>query len=370
MRQRSGKGQGVRACVDELVTELIRLLPDAFVQGRAKAIHDARVATRRLTAVVDVFEPVLKDRHRRPFVKALRRIRRRLRDLRDLDVQIDHLQRVRSPIGIAPAAQWVLIRLRRRRQTLFAKISTRFDLHEAVVALGTSCALRDDLSQAPDAIDPCLARSLHAQFTDFARLADRLLAPQPTVAGSADADGHRDADPGLSASEGDAGDATPHALRIAGKLLRYTLEIARADGHPVAPAARRTYKRMQDLLGLWHDYVVLSDVAVQLALDQCLSLRDPVMHRQVLRLTQDMARRAQNQWQWFGRLWRAKHLGLRDAILAIFPAATPAVAVTDAAPAPLPDTTPFDVLLVPVPHAAAAPQSSSRPGPQGRLHRT
>src|SRR5439155_26632862 len=48
----------------------------------------------------------------------------------------------------------------------------------------------------------------------------------------------------------------PHELRIAGKLLRYTFEMLRfTRGHKPPANVVRTFKRMQDALGDWHDQV-------------------------------------------------------------------------------------------------------------------
>jgi len=44
----------------------------------------------------------------------------------------------------------------------------------------------------------------------------------------------------------------PHELRIAGKQLRYTVEMMQKSGHRPGTAFVRTVKRMQEELGLWH----------------------------------------------------------------------------------------------------------------------
>ncbi len=46
-----------------------------------------------------------------------------------------------------------------------------------------------------------------------------------------------------------AGGHDPHALRIAGKALRYTLEMAVESGRPLPAAVAKAFKRMQDALG-------------------------------------------------------------------------------------------------------------------------
>ena len=77
---------------------------------------------------------------------------------------------------------------------------------------------------------------------------------------------------------GSAADRDPHELRIAGKALRYTLEMAVESGHPLPAAVTRTFKRMQDALGAWHDMVVLAERALHATLDAGLAYHDPALH--------------------------------------------------------------------------------------------
>src|SRR3954470_24134003 len=84
------------AYLDELVENLRRLIPSAIRGNDADAIHDARVATRRLKAALDLLETAIDQRRLRPFAKTLRKLRRRLGPLRDLDVMGDHLRELKK----------------------------------------------------------------------------------------------------------------------------------------------------------------------------------------------------------------------------------------------------------------------------------
>ena len=53
-----------------------------------------------------------------------------------------------------------------------------------------------------------------------------------------------------------------HELRIAGKLLRYTLELAEPLGYQLSPSVLKSFKQLQEALGLWHDDVVLGERAL------------------------------------------------------------------------------------------------------------
>ena len=53
------------------------------------------MATRRLKAALDLLKPVLSDEHLKPFSKVLKKFRRRLGPMRDLDVMIEHLGEIK-----------------------------------------------------------------------------------------------------------------------------------------------------------------------------------------------------------------------------------------------------------------------------------
>ena len=74
--------------MDELVESMRKDTPAALKQFDEDAIHDTRVATRRLKAALELLEPVLSDAHRKPVAKAGKRLRRRLGPMRDLDVML------------------------------------------------------------------------------------------------------------------------------------------------------------------------------------------------------------------------------------------------------------------------------------------
>src|ERR1700690_2598066 len=82
--------------LDELVDELRDLTPTAARGEDADAVHDARVATRRLKAALDLMDQVVARKHRKPLTRISRSLRKRLGELRDLDVMLDHLSKIKS----------------------------------------------------------------------------------------------------------------------------------------------------------------------------------------------------------------------------------------------------------------------------------
>src|SRR5439155_3822083 len=111
----------------------------------------------------------------------------------------------------------------------------------------------------------------------------------------------------------------PHAVRIAGKLLRYTVEMAEVEGHKLPPSVLRSFKKMQDALGLWHDYVVLAETAMEISVDEILAATDPMMQQRVLDLVSLALKRSQSHLGKFSELWKDRGPEISEAIRAAFP---------------------------------------------------
>ena len=276
--------------MDGMVETLRDLLPKALDHFDEDAVHHARVATRRLRAALDLLAPKLSAERLRPFGRALRKLRRRLGPLRDLDVMIEHMATLPASSPHATAAEWLSEQLLRERRALRAKLAEKNKKKSpaaALAKLGNWLGLRPDVAALDDAVTPLLSESLGPQLDDFVQRADRIAAVQH--AGS-------DTPPGAGED--------PHALRIAGKLLRYTLELAAATGQTLPRLHLKTFKRFQDALGLWHDHAVLIQTAMRMAVDTDLAIHNRQRHRQVLMLINAMRRRGDAHMSRFSRLWR------------------------------------------------------------------
>ena len=95
--------------IDELVEELRGHVPKAMKHWDAEAIHQSRVATRRLKAALDLLKPVLSDEHLKPFSRVTRKLRRRLGPMRDLDVMIEHLGDLNPSHMQRPLPGWISV---------------------------------------------------------------------------------------------------------------------------------------------------------------------------------------------------------------------------------------------------------------------
>jgi CHAD domain-containing protein len=126
----------------------------------------------------------------------------------------------------------------------------------------------------------------------------------------------------------------PHELRIAGKALRYTLEMF-VESLPAASRPKglqATFKKMQDQLGEWHDFVVLAETALQLSLERRLALHNAPLQDNVADLTRYLLARGGKQLSQFVVLWRERGREIEETIQTLA-APAPADAAAGANPA-------------------------------------
>ena len=201
----------------------------------AEALHDFRVALRRLRTLLRAFRPELGD-------AVPKRLQRRLRDLtrattaaRDAEVQLTWVRAHRGEVGRRPGLSWFVTRLADRRDRAYA------DVREHVVPAFRQLErrVRRGLNHAAAPAGPAgplfaaaAARGIHDQATALEQELAAARAP-------------RDVD-------------AIHRARIAAKRLRYLLESLAGDGALAAALVDRL-KALQDLLGELHDLQVLSE---------------------------------------------------------------------------------------------------------------
>lgn len=269
------------------------------------AIHQARVATRRLKAAIDLLQPLLSDEPRLEFARSLRKLRRTLGPLRDADVMLDHLESLRVPEGLAAGAAWVTRRMREHKADLRREAARKLTPRKALARLESWVDLEQEVRESHAAAPPLLARVAPVQVRDFAARADRVATREKaTAAPQAPADDH----------EGE----NVHELRVAGKLLRYTLELAEPLGYNVPRSIAKDFKKLQDALGLWHDFAVLTDKMLSLAIETHLAARCPEVYGQVLNLARLCWARSERYLYQFCNLWTAGGAVLGEGVIGIF----------------------------------------------------
>jgi CHAD domain-containing protein len=253
----------------------------------AEQIHQLRVWTRRASAALKLFEPALPSSQAKKMKKLLRKLRRTAGDIRDCDIQLQRFRHQQSAIPKRVIRE--ILRERRHARQKLKEVRSR---------------LRND-SRMEKLIERLLEKigwpKRHSSrdapsFSTFCRHQLRPLA-----------------DEFFNLAEADLNDTeTLHALRIAGKRLRYALELA-----PAAMPAREhrqlcaSLNKVQDRLGDVCDQLAAID-HVQDGLNQTKKkkhrrLLDELLQKERRRLDKSLAklirwwpqqrRRLHQQWQ-------------------------------------------------------------------------
>lgn len=221
-----------RRIVGDQARELKRLRRPAR-RGDVEAVHDLRVATRRLRAALRVFADYLPRPVR--LRRGLRRLARRLGAVRDRDIVAALLEvQLAQHLGEDERRRLAaLLRgLRRQRARALAKLARRLGsadqgrLRRRAKRLAGAGVPGDD---EPAAIG--LTRAVTLLAADVSR--------QPAML------------------EAEPGEDDLHRLRIAVKRLRYALEFHAGAGALAYEAELDTARALQDCLGELHDVDVL-----------------------------------------------------------------------------------------------------------------
>jgi hypothetical protein len=102
----------------------------------------------------------------------------------------------------------------------------------------------------------------------------------------------------------------------------------------------RTFKRMQEALGLWHDFVVVTEWAMRASLEGLLAHHDTKLQADVLSLARLTLSRSEQRLNKFAVLWKEEGPALTKTIRASFPITQPPPpAVTESQTGPDPTAT-------------------------------
>lgn len=197
-----------------------------------EAVHDMRVAIRRLRAAVRAFKPGFPKPLRRTLKDELAWLAQVLGDVRDIDVQLVHLSKqkqARRGVTLEPLRRHLLAQRKRRRAPLKAALNApRYtQLLAALDAFAITAVERDD------SVKPVARRGRRALRKSLRRLMR---------------DGRRA-----------MADPTPeplHALRISAKRVRYLLEFLKEMTGRPGLRLTKALVELQDTLGMQHDAVV------------------------------------------------------------------------------------------------------------------
>ena len=227
--------------VQKRLTRLAQTKNFETAKDPVEALHDFRVASRRLRAFVDVFGPLLDPEIAIRAKRPLRKVTRAVRELRDWDVQTALLaERLgRATVEIEKIALEELLAAVAKRRKREARLTHRrlrkVNLDE--VHFSVCATLGATVTRLP-APGPATLQFLWELLEPFARA---------TAV-------NRPPDDGLEHAE------WMHEFRIRLKKLRYALELFEPAFGTAFGALYAPVEGLQELLGQHHDLVVLSDL--------------------------------------------------------------------------------------------------------------
>ncbi|MBE7555916.1 MAG: CHAD domain-containing protein [Anaerolineales bacterium] len=224
-----------------------------------EAVHDMRVATRRMRAAFRVFEAGLRKKATRPLLDGLRAAGRNLGRVRDLDVLLEKLDRYQAalpesdPAGLQPLREMWLMQRKQARQELLAYLDSKKyrqfkqDFLKFVTSPGLGAKAIPTDKPVPYQLRHLVQCLIYKRF-EAVQAYDRVL--------------------------GEASLETLHQLRISFKQFRYALEyfaeILGKEGRRVIGEV----KILQDHLGELNDAKVAAEMLSELLADWVKSRPD------------------------------------------------------------------------------------------------
>jgi CHAD domain-containing protein len=235
---------GVQALLKQLRT-LRREMAGVRQNADIECVHRMRVASRRLRSVLPLFADCLPPKRARTWRKQLRRVTRPLGAARDTDVQIafvQHFMQECQDESVRPGVARLLLRLQQQRQHLQPPVVKALDWLTAHRWVETVMhTVRQGSKQIRSSESTTLPLQTYQQIQQV--ITGRLNALLDSAA----------------AVQGPSAQTELHALRIAVKRLRYTMEAFEPLYHEAFTTPLHTARTLQDLLGDLHDCDVWLD---------------------------------------------------------------------------------------------------------------
>lgn len=218
--------------------QLVAQIREVQVGNDIESIHQARVASRRLRVALKVFGECWKPKLVKRWKEQVRRLTQELGEARDRDVQIEFLTESLALVSekrLVPGIARLLNQIERQREWLQPRIRKAVDrLEKSGVLRSIRTTCRGVLSKQN--ISPAIYGEDARRHT-ARQIQKRLKALLHCETSLADDEQHQ----------------RHHAMRIAAKRLRYSMELAKPIfGGPVAATIEAT-KKVQSLLGEIHD---------------------------------------------------------------------------------------------------------------------
>jgi len=221
------------------------------------AIHDMRVASRRLQQILDLAYPKPRPREVRRLRRRIQRCRRALGDVRNCDVLLERVEGFLKRKRSARREAWTAVQhyLLARRSDSFLKGMRK--LSKANLAI-LYVHLKGCLAQvgSPES----MGRHPH----DHSPAESPAPGPFPERVAQALEGVWNPFEEQIVLSHRDPRGAVIHGVRIAAKRLRYLLEVVHAFDVSGSAEALAWLRTLQQHLGDWHDLEVLEQMVIEM----------------------------------------------------------------------------------------------------------
>jgi CHAD domain-containing protein len=221
------------------------------------AIHDMRVASRRLQQVLDLIFPKPLPREARRLRRKIRRCRRVLGDVRNCDVLLQQVARRLARKRCPDREPWRAVKqhLERRRSESFARAVRKL----------SRVNLADFYVRAKEILAPLKSAPETDRVANPLVQPDELpLEPFPPRLAQALVGVWSEFEQQVAASHREATAPSIHAARLCAKRLRYLLEVVNQFRIPGSSEALAWLRKIQQHLGDWHDLEVLEEMIIEM----------------------------------------------------------------------------------------------------------
>ncbi|HLI29512.1 MAG TPA: CHAD domain-containing protein [Terriglobia bacterium] len=266
----------VRKLAVRRMDRMMNLEPKVLRGDDPEAIHNFRVASRRVQQALDLLFPASRPAEIRRLRRRIRRCRKLFSDVRNCDVLIE---RVRRQLGVKrstqrEASESFFAYLSERRQKAHSRALrklSRLNLAEVYVRLGTAFREELQLNKNEDSPDNMHLRGVR-QRPLRKRLAEEMNNIWQEFAARCDQS--------QSAGSGEA----LHATRIAAKRLRYLGEMIDKLNAEGSREALTWLRVLQDILGDWHDLEIAEQMMTEMIAKPQFLRENPDIATGVLKL--------------------------------------------------------------------------------------
>ncbi len=221
------------------------------------AIHDMRVASRRLQEVVDLLNPPPPPKPIRSLRRKIRRCRRALSEVRNCDVLIRHIDSHLSSKRATRLETWTAVKhylFERRSESFERALGKLSKVNLAVFYVH----LKGHLASDGAGRTPLQLHEPHgsANQPERRQFYERVSESLEKVA--------RAFETQVAQSRNDARSPVIHGTRIAAKRLRYLMEVIQEFNVPGTGDILAWLRQLQQHLGEWHDLEVLEQMMIEM----------------------------------------------------------------------------------------------------------